>query len=282
MAFETLSERQRLVATKSLALCRTRWGGNGLKREEQIDAAISWRPTFFVKPARALIVAVEVGDVLFPEPLKGAAHDIERYDFPISVYQACSLDIYQADPRLARANLLRDHGFGLITVDDSGIARIQLTAEPLAQHISSDRFDAEVASLTPRIKVKFRDAYTTYQTNVGQGLQEAGQIIEALILCISAQAETAGMVTAGTSGKATAAIIDELYTTGHFHNHRAHLGGARSFVRTYRNVCSHPAVIPRQAAEKIRKCKAGFFEALRIATELRAVIRDLGFRVTVV
>ncbi len=42
------------------------------------------------------------------------------------------------------------------------------------------------------------------------------------------------------------------------------LGGARSFARTYKNIASHPAATPQQAAEKLRLRKAGFLEALRI------------------
>jgi hypothetical protein len=282
MAFDTLSDRLKLVARESLGLCRNNWGGNGLKMEAPIDAKISWRPTFFMKPNRVLILAVEVNDLLFPEILKIAAHDIERYNFPICVYQACSLDVYQKDLRLARVNLLREHGFGIITVDDGGAALIQIRAEPLAQHIPPERIDAELRTLTPRLRVKFRTAYATYQTNVGQGLQEAGQIIEALITCIATQAEAANVVGPGTSRKAAAGIIDDLYQTGAFHNHRAALGGARNFARTYRNASSHPARTPNEAAEKIRKCKTGFFDSLRIAGELRLMIQDLGYIVRIV
>ena len=46
----------------------------------------SWQPTFHMCPNRALIVAVEVADVIFPEILKIAAHDIERFNASISVY----------------------------------------------------------------------------------------------------------------------------------------------------------------------------------------------------
>ena len=44
----------------------------------------SWQPTFHMCPNRALIVAVEVADVIFPEILKIAAHDIasmRRYQY---------------------------------------------------------------------------------------------------------------------------------------------------------------------------------------------------------
>ncbi|MGH7032409.1 MAG: hypothetical protein ACREFL_01605, partial [Stellaceae bacterium] len=118
-------------------------------------------------------------------------------------------------------------------------------------------------------------------TNVGQGLQEAGQIIEALVVCIARQAEARGVVPVGTSGQNTASTIDNLYPTNAFHNHRAALGGVRNFAKTYRNIASHPAESPKQVAAKIRKCKAGFFEALRVAEELQTVIHGLGYHVNI-
>src|ERR1035437_4302240 len=108
MAFETLSDRLRLVADASLTLCRNNFGANGLRREVEIDTTIGWKPTFYMRPNRALLVAVEVNDLLFPQILKIAAHDIEHYDYPIAVYQACSLDVYQDDRGLKRVNDLRE------------------------------------------------------------------------------------------------------------------------------------------------------------------------------
>jgi hypothetical protein len=152
--FATLSSRLQHVAQHSLALTKSNWGGNGLKIELPIDTSISWRPTFFMKPNKALIIGVEVSDVLYPELLKIAAHDINNFDFPISVYQACSLDVFQKDLKFANVKRLRDNGFGIITVDDSGNRLIQARAEPLAQHISPDKFDKAIAGLTPSLKVK--------------------------------------------------------------------------------------------------------------------------------
>ncbi len=282
MAFETLSERLRLVATESLQLCRNNWGGNGLRKEQEIDPTIGWRPTFFLKPNKVLITAIEVSDILFPELLKIAAHDIEHYNHPVSIYQACALDIYQKDPNLARANMLRQHGFGIITVDANGNSAIQFTAQPITQHIPPGQFENAIRPLTQRLRVSFRAAFTTYQTNIGQGLQEAGQIVEALINSIVAQAVNANVVPPNTAGKGTADKIDDLYPTPTFRNHRAALGGARSFVRTYRNIASHPAATPQQAAERIRRCKAGFLDALRNAAELKTAMHQLGYQVRIV
>lgn len=101
------------------------------------------------------------------------------------------------------------------------------------------------------------------------------------MLCISAQAERAGEIRPGTSRRDAAQIVDVLYDTNKFQNYRAQLGGARNFVRTYRNPSSHAARSPKAAAENIRRCKAGFFEALRMAAELQSLIRGVGYRVSV-
>jgi hypothetical protein len=282
MPFDTFTPRLKFVATTSLIFCRGQWGGNGLRREQPIDDRIGWTPTFYMRPTRASIIAIEVGDVLFPELLKIAAHDIQRDNFPVAVYQACALDLYQKDPNFRKANLLREHGFGIITVDDAGNCIIQCRAEPLPQHIPTSNLEERLKPLTPRLKVKFRAAYATYQTNIGQGLQEAGQIVEALVDSVARQAEAAGVVPAGTINRSTADIIDELYPTGHFHNYRATLGAARDFARTYRNISSHPAGTPQELARKINRCKTGFFEALRIAGELRSMSQALSYPIRII
>lgn len=117
------------------------------------------------------------------------------------------------------------------------------------------------------------------RTDPEQGLKQAAKTVEALLSCICTQAETAGVIAAGTSGGTASNIVDVLYNT--FSHYRAALGGARSFLREYRNPPSHPAKSAKAAAEKLRKCKAGFFEALRMASELRSVIQALGYRVIV-
>lgn len=279
MPFDTLTDRLKLVANSSLALCRKDLGSTGLKKEEPINAKIGWRPTFFLKPTPALIVAVEVDDAIFPDALKGAAHDIGKFDFPIAVYQACSLDVYQRDPKMSRVNLLRENGFGLITVDEDGSAVIRDHAQPLAQYISHERLESEIRPLTPSLRVRFKAAHTTYQTNVGQGLQEAGQIIEALVKGISAQAQAGGIVGSGTTNKPTAVMIDRLYATQDFEDHRAVLGGTRGFVKNYRNIASHPPANPKQAAEKIRRCKDGFLSAVQLSVQLRETMADMGYQV---
>lgn len=276
MSIDTLSARLQTIANKAIAHCKVQYGKNGFKLDEGIDSSIGWRPTFYLKPAKFRIVAFEVEDNLFPEVLKGAALEIIHYDFPISVYQVCSLEAYQTDPKHAKVNLLRKHGFGLITVDEDDHVTVQTTCIPLMQHISPDQFEKEISELNQVLKVSFRAAYETYRTNEGQGLQQAGQIVEGLILSIADQSIKKKIFTRGLLTDPLADIIDELYR--HFKSHRAALGDARAFVKEFRNTASHAPKTAKQAADKIRKCKTGFLDAISVCRKLRETTRALGYQ----
>lgn len=279
MPFETLSERLRIVATRSLAFCKERYGGNGVKVDQGIDDAIMWRPTFYLKVGKFKLIAVEVEDNLYPGSLKGAAHEISHYDFPIAVYQACTLEAYLGDPNHKNINLLKSHGFGIITVDKDGNAAIQHNCVPLAQHISPESFDRSIVKLSRQMKVAFRSAYAVYQTNETQGLQDAGQIVEAILTSIADQAVKRGDLAATAPGRALANRIDDMYTAQALAGHRAALGGAREFVQEFRNTASHPARTAKEAAEKIRKCRSGFLDAISIASKLRALAKAKGYTI---
>jgi hypothetical protein len=281
MTFDTLSPRLKNVAVSGLEFCKNRFGRNGLQIHREVHANISWKPTFYLKPHPALILAAEVDEMLYPEILKIAAHDIRHHDFPIEVFIICPLAIYLADKKQTTIKLLKKHGFGIITVDDDGHATQQCPCIPLAQHISEQELESEISGLTPSLKVKFRSAHTIYQTNEGQGLQEAGQLVEAMINSIAKESVRTGICGPSIKAKMAAATIDVLYPLNDFKDHRAALGGARNFVKEYRNVASHAPRSAKQAMEKIRRCRQGFIESIHIAKKLHGVMKSKHFRMTI-
>jgi len=281
MAFDTLSERLRDVATHSLAFCKGKYGNNGVKIEQGISNSISWRPSYYLKVGKFKLIAVEVEDNLYPESLKGAAHEISHYDFPISVYQACTLEAFLGDPKHKKVAELKKHGFGIITVDDEGNTVVQSPCVPLAQHISPDVFDRAISGLSAPLKVAFRSAYTVYQTSETQGLQEAGQVVEAIIRAIGIKAVNAGDLMPRPTNQALANRIDDMYAAQSLAGHRAALGGAREFVAEFRNTVSHPAHTAKLAAEKIRKCRKGFLDAIDLSVKLRSLATAKGYKISV-
>jgi hypothetical protein len=280
MPFETLDARLKAIAEKALAFCKSRFGGNGLKIDEVIAPEIGWRPSFFMRPTRVMILAVEVDDFLFPEALRGSAYELHKFNHPIAIFQACSLAAYQSDPKQTRVNLLRKNGFGILTVDD-GTAVIQHNCVPLAQHISVEELDAALSDLTPKLKVYFRGAHDVYVGNVGQGVQQVGQIVEALIGCIAKQAADKSVISAAEAKGNLADVIDTLYTKSTFRDHRAALGAARDFIKEYRNIASHPQRTAAEAMTKIQKCRAGFLRGISVTSKLRTAMQQLGYQIAI-
>jgi hypothetical protein len=272
MPFDTLNPGLQAVGHACFAFCKDRFGKTGAKCDAEIESEISWKPTIQVKSG-VKIIAVEVEDKLYPEILKIAAHDIRHSETPIVVYQACSLEAYQSDRKQQTIRKLQSHGFGIITVDELGTVLIQHKAVPLLQHISDTEFEAHLKGLTPKLRVAFREAHNSYLTDPGQGLQAAGQIVEAQVKGMAKALSRKGLSI--NPNAATANIIDKMYAEQSLQEYRgAGMGGTRDFVKEYRNVASHPAKRAKDAAEKLRKCREGFLQALALSKKLRAIAKS--------
>jgi hypothetical protein len=269
--------RMKQVAESGFQFFKDYCGRNGLKIGEEICEEISWKPTFHHK-GRIRIVAAEVSDTLYPAVLKIAAHDIMHFDSPVSVYVVCPLEVFQADSKQTVVNQLKKHGFGILTVDDSGKAVRQHPCIPLAQNIRDEELEKEIGELKQKLKVAFRSAHSSFHVDEGQGLQKAGQIVEAMVNTITDAAKRSGLI---VPGSAAADKIDSLYALVPFKPHRAALGGARDFVREYRNTASHPAGSAKEAVDKIRKCRSGFFDAIRTVKNLSEMADAQKYRLNI-
>ena len=278
MAFETFPPRLKQVAESGQQFFKKRFGRTGFKSLSEISPDINWRPTFQTRPKKSLIVAAEVQDIAYPEILKIAAHDISHFEFPISVYQICPLEIYLAEKNQSAVNLMKRHGFGIVTVDISGRATLQSACIPLAQHIDEKELDSEMKGMSQSLRIRFMEAYNTYRNNEGQGLQEAGQLVESLVVEIAEQCLRMSLVPNGTLRKSAAGMIDDLYALIDLKDHRGALGGARDFAKEFRNSASHPARNPAQAIDKIKRCRLGFINAIRVTNNLQEIFRQKKWR----
>jgi hypothetical protein len=206
---------------------------------------------------------------MYPEILKGAAHDFNHFNGPVVVYQACPLDVYQAEPQQAKINQMREHGFGIITVDNDGRTTVQSLGIPIAQNISLAQLEAELNGLAKPFRMLFKEAHNVYRTGIVAGLQQAGQIVEGLIRSFAAAAAKDGLIAPPAPDAALATVLDALSVPNALKAHTAAFGEARGFIKNYRNASSHPAASAKQAAERIRKCRATFLEAVTVATHLQ-------------
>jgi hypothetical protein len=145
----------------------------------------------------------------------------------------------------------------------------------MSQYISAQELAADIEQLTPALQVRFRKAHTTYITDARQGLQESGQIVEEIVKAFARFAVKKTWLPKTVLKAAAADAIDALYDCKEIKDHRAALGGARSFMKTYRNPSSHPAKNHKDAAKAIKVCRDGFRSAAQNATALRSAAKAL-------
>jgi hypothetical protein len=259
-----------------------RYGKGGFKIESGIRPDLMWRPTIQVNRTKYELLAIEVSEDLYPMILKMVAHDISREipDMPISVYVACPLAVYVADAKQVTVRKLKEHGFGLFTVDDTGHVAEQFPAIPLIHQIPEATLSDGIKSLPSGIRVKFKNAFDLYRTNSNQGLQDTGQLVESLIYCMASNAHKKGWISKPDKMVA-AAMVDQMYAAKELNNYRAALGAARNFLKSYRNMASHPPKSYKAAAEKIKLMRSGFVDSLNTTVALCSALKELHFTIRV-
>jgi hypothetical protein len=277
MAFSIISAPLAASVAQPVANFMTvRYGKAGFKVETGIRSELSWSPTIQVNRTKFELLAIEVSEDLYPMILKIVAHDISRDipDVPISVYVACPLTVYLADAKQITVRKLKDHGFGLITVDDTGHVTEQFSAIPLIHQISEVTLADNIKALPSGIRVKFKNAFDLYRTNSNQGLQDTGQLVEGLIYCMAKHSHKKGWI-ANPDRMAAASMVDLLYAARELNNYRAALGAARNFLKSYRNMASHPPKSYKAAAEKIKLMRNGFIDSLNTTVALCGALKEL-------
>lgn len=282
MPFSVLSPSlAKSVADPVCQYCVSRFGKNGLKIDEGIHAALAWSPTIQLKRSRFELVAIEVSEDLYPYILKTVAHDIRHDcpDIPVTVYVACSLESYLADTKQTTVRKLREHGFGLLTVDDTSHVTEMFGAIPLIHHIAENEFNSGIKSLPSSIRVKFKDAFDVYRTNGYQGLQEGGQLVEGLVFCLAKHSQKKGWISSKKNPSA-ADVVDALYASEakELQQHRAALGKARYFLKNFRNLASHAPKNLKEAAQKIKVCRQGFVDSIDTTSVLCETLNKLKFK----
>lgn len=267
------------VAVPTLNFLKSKFGANCLRLEQAFSDKVNWTPTIQLKTSATELLLVEVAESLYPAVFSIAYAQIinEEAMRPIKVYQACPLTSFQADKKHEQVRRLKSHGFGLITVDEQGTVDIQFPASVLIHHVSDKKFEETVKGMPMDTKSALVKAFEVYRTDANQGLQHAGQVVEALIHLIASQCHARGLMASYKETDKASAVIDKLYAsaTPSLADQRASFGGARSFMKLGRNASSHPSKTVKQAQEKAVLLREGFESAIRVCGQLCVVRKSL-------
>jgi hypothetical protein len=277
-----LSDRTRRLIDLAKAFARNHFGGAGFRDNEAIADAVRWRPTFLIRPNMALTIAFEYSEILFPDVLSVAVTDLLNYGTPTKTYQICPLSIYLSDRNQTSSNRLRDRGIGLITVDeDTNAVALQFKAVPVTQNITPEDITEALKPIPATWRVLFRAAFDTYISSEVQGLQQASQIIEAIIRGYHSAAAKHGLVKPPAPAASAASLVDDLYASPKCIRARNLFGGLRAYLDEYRNVSSHPTNTAKAATTRIKKCRRGILEACRLAGQAAAAAKASKPRLTI-
>lgn len=274
MPFDTLTPRMRQVAESGKRFLADRYGQN-VKVETEIDNALRWKPTFYIKTTTQ-VIAAEASELLFPEILRIVGLDLVNFSTPIAVHVVCPSEVFQTKA----ATELRRNGIGLILVDENGDVTQPIPCVAIQQHIPEARFEDGIRGMGTKLRNKLRAAHTVYVGDASQGLQKAGQVVEALINVLASESVRLNYTPKGILRDGAADALDKLWQLQQFEHHRAALGGAREFMREFRNLASHPPRSKQAALERINKARDGFLAAIRVSRNLESTAKKLKMRIS--
>ena len=106
-----------------------------IKKGEQIDSKLSWKPSLHFQGFKHETIAVEASETPYPAILKTIHADIINVQIPIVVYCICPEDAFLLKSNQVDIKNLENHGYGLLTVNDAGEVKRRHACITLIQHI---------------------------------------------------------------------------------------------------------------------------------------------------
>lgn len=264
------------VARSALNYFAELYGNARISVDQQIAPDIPWRPTFLVRPNNLEFIGVEVEEIVYPEALRGCAIDLRQGSLPVAAYAVCPLEVAQADKNEKQFKSLCAHGFGFCTVDEEQNLTKKHSAIHQQQFIPEEEFREIVKTLPLAIRRHTRSAYETYQMNPVQGVQEIGQIPEALIWSVVDYSDNKNWLDKKQIPNKVALAIGELLACNHLQNARPSLGAAADFFSNFRNKVSHAPISAKKNAARMKKCRDGFTLGVRTTNNLIEAMKGYG------
>jgi hypothetical protein len=241
--------------------------------------SFSWRPHLKFQASDHLIVTAEASSNPYPGILKMRAADLMRLSDPIAVYNICPLEALGTADGHAKKRELRDDGFGLLVVDSAGIVTVEFRAIPLIQHISRDQFDAAIAPLKKAYREPIRRAYQMYCDEPISGVRELSEPVEGVVLSAVRRGVAKKWLKPSAEKKLAADQLDLLYETPQFKAARGAIGGARNYIKQYRNPAAHYPRSRSAAIEKYKSVRMAFFTGVKVIDDFDRAMRGCGLSI---
>lgn len=241
----------------------------------EIATDVKWKPAIQLKLNEHLTLVAETSETPYPTIFRLRHSDILALPMPIAICCICPHETYLAQQDEVKE--LMAHGYGLYTVEASGVVTERFKAIPLIQQIGAGEFKEETKGLPDKIKQRLVSSFQIYKTSAPAGVADITELVEALVLKAGQEAAKKGWITAGNAkpGK-PAATLTAMANAPQFNNVAAAIGGAQGYVNRYRNTAHHPPKNKLQAYRKYRDCRHGFLEGMKEVQHFRTAMRGVG------
>lgn len=228
-----------------------------LENDDKLYKTLQWQPSLHVKLNKYLDLLIEVSeDSPYPIMLSRRHGALLAVHQPLAVYSVCPTEVYILPSKQTELKDLERDGYGLLTVDKDGNVSERIHAIPLIHRISDSEFKAAIQPLPTPIRQRLAQCFQTYKNKPPVGIGEVAELLEGLVLECGKRAVKKGWLTAAqaVSGR-PAKTLDALSSHPHTKTHNAAWGGARSYIKEYRNVAHHYVTEARDAKRKFLDCR---------------------------
>ena len=244
--------------------------------DKPLSPDLEWVPALrFTLNSRHTHVFVEPSDNgPYPGMFRMRCQDVMCYPEPISIYCVCHDMAIRTKRGQADLKHMKSHGFGLLTVNQQGIAHVLFPAIPLVQWIPEADFKPHLKGLPSGICQPVSHAFEDYKANPTNGVKSLSEVIEGMITKAGKDSAAKEGITKEESKKNPANVLDSLYQK--YPTARSAIGGARKFNSEYRNLIHHWPKNKKDSYKKFNSCKHQFLEGLQTIQSLRKSMKDIG------
>jgi hypothetical protein len=255
----------RPLAVATEKYLRTSLHATGAKIATPIADNIPWTPSFWYKDSEGIQVAIEVSETVYPRVLSIAYAALINRSHPLRVIVVAPHEAFTAETDLGEDARLKADGFGLWTINKTGVVNERFRGVLLNQVIAEESFVELSREFKKKTRERLRACFEKYRQEPLSGLRDITEVAEATGKAVLQQALKAGLQLNVKQQKAGLATkLDYVMASGVLKTGNAELSGLRSYLTRYRNFFHHAPETEAESLKRLQRARQGFLEGTSV------------------
>ena len=263
MTWEQFVPSQRTLAKAVHKFFRDHYEPPVINILAEIDPNLRFVPAISFQSSDFVTICAEFSEATaYPPVLALKYAELLQVVIPISIYAAIPEEIFLRNDMQTDVIKLEEHGFGLLTVNANGNVTKRFEGIPLAQVISKQLFESEIAAYPRSARSKLRHSYDLYIRNPMSGLQDLTVLAEGLVNAAISKAIKLGIFSSKLQKQTLATKLKAMSLDARFRAATAAIGGMQSLVK-YRNSAHHHAKSKSAMLRRLTSCRHYFLDGIK-------------------